>query len=337
MTNRRHELVRSETGYDLQRADGVSPEPGPGEVLVKVHAVSINRRDVSVRDLSYPVNGADHFVPGSDAAGEIVSVGEGVTEWKVGDRVASTFFQNWDSGRLTVPGVISSLGAGGPGVLADEIVLSQNGVVRIPDDWSYVEGASLPCAGVTAWTALKTLGQLEAGDWVLIIGTGGVALFALQIAVASGANVVVLSSSDEKLAQAKAMGAQVGINYRTTPEWAAAVKEATGHAGMQHALELGGAGTMERTLASMAIGGHVAMIGALDGFGAQIPGIALVMGALRVSAVAVGPRESHRALIDLMVGHKLRPVIDCEFSFEAAEDAYARSEQGAFGKVVINL
>ncbi|MET0375456.1 MAG: NAD(P)-dependent alcohol dehydrogenase, partial [Rhizorhabdus sp.] len=275
--------------------------------------------------------------PGSDAAGEILAVGEGVTQWKAGDRVASTFFQNWQGGRLTVPGVVSSLGAGGPGVLADQIVLSQNGVVRIPDDWSYVEGASTTCAGVTAWTALKTLGQLQADDWVLIIGTGGVALFALQIAVASGAKVVVLSSSDEKLEQAKALGAQVGINYRAIPDWSAAVKEATGHAGVQHALELGGAGTMERTLASMAIGGHVAMIGALDGFGAQISGMAMTMAALRVSAVVVGPRESHQALIDFMVEHRLRPVIDSTFAFEKAEDAYVRSGQGAFGKVVIAL
>lgn len=337
MTNRRYELVRSDSGYDLQRADTTRPEPGPGEVVVKVHAVSLNRRDVSIRDLSYPVSGADHFVPGSDAAGEIIAVGEGVTEWKVGDRVASTFFQNWQGDRLYLPAVLSALGAGGAGVLADEIVLSAKGVVRIPDDWSYAEGASLVCAGVTAWSALKIAAELRKDDWVLIIGTGGVALFALQIAVASGAKVLILSSSEEKIEQAKAMGATAGINYRDIPDWAPTVKELTGYAGANHALELGGAGTMERTLASMAIGGHVAMIGALDGFGGEIPGLAMIMAALRVSAIVVGPREGQQALTDFFVANNLRPVIDSEFTFDQADEAYRRLNAGAFGKVVITL
>lgn len=336
MTNRRYVLSLGEAGYDLQRADTSIPEPGPGEILVKVHAVSINRRDVSVRDLSYPVNGADNFTPCSDAAGEVLKVGEGVSQWQAGDRVCSTFFQNWEGGRATLPAVVSALGGGGPGVLADYVVLSQNGAVRIPDDWSYVEGASLACAGVTAWNGLMTLGQMQPDDWVLVIGTGGVALFAVQIAVAAGAKVVVLSSSDEKIARAKTLGAAAGINYRTTPEWADAVKKATG-GGAHHALELGGAGTLQRTLSSMAIGGHVAMIGALDGFGGELSAVPLIMGALRLSSVLVGSRSAHRDLADFMVEHGIRPVIDSTYSFDAADEAYRRADAGAFGKVVITL
>ena len=337
MTDRRYELVRAETGYALARADGAVPAPGPGEVLVRVHAVSINRRDLGIRDLSYPVNGADHFTPLSDAAGDIVALGEGVTAWRVGDRVTSTFFQNWPDGRITLPAALSALGAGGPGVFADHIILSEHGVAAMPDGWSWEEGASITCAGVTAWNALKTLGGLQADDWVLIIGTGGVAIFALQIAVASGAKVVILSSSDEKIAQAKALGAVAGINYVTTPDWSEAVKAATGGGGVQHAIELGGTGTLAKSLAAMGLGGHVAMIGALDGFGAEISTMPLTFAALRLSAVMVGSRADHIALVDFVAAHAIRPVIDSVFAFEDAEQAYARAGEGAFGKVVVRM
>lgn len=336
MTNRRYVLTLGDAGYDLQRADTAIPEPGPNEILVKVGAVSINRRDVSVRDLSYPVNGADNFTPCSDAAGEVVKVGEGVTQWQAGDRVCSTFFQNWEGGRATLPAVLSALGAGGPGALAEYIVLSENGAVRIPDDWGYAEGASLACAGVTAWSGLMTLGQLQRDDWVLVIGTGGVALFAVQIAAAAGAKVIVLSSSDEKIEQAKALGAAAGINYRTTPEWADAVKQISG-GGVHHALELGGAGTLQRTLSSMTIGGHVAIIGALDGFGGELSAVPLIMGALRVSSVLVGSRSAHRDLTDFMIENGIRPVIGSTHAFDAADEAYRKADTGAFGKVVITL
>lgn len=336
MTDRRYEHVRNATGFNLARGDAPAPQPGPGEIAVQVRAVALNRRDIAIRDLSYPVGGADRFTPCSDASGEVIAVGEGVTAWKPGDRVCSTFFQNWESGRVTRPAAMSSLGGGRGGVLADRIVIADQGVVAAPEAWSHAEAASLACAGVTAWTALMTLGQMQRDDWVLIIGTGGVALFALQIAVAAGAKVIVLSSSDEKLERAAALGAQGGINYATTPDWSEAVRGISG-GGVQHALELGGAGTLARTLASMAIGGHVALIGALDGFGGDIPAGALVMAGLRVSAVLVGPRTSHRQLIDFMVEHDLRPIIDSEHSFDNAEDAYRRTAEGAFGKVIITF
>ncbi|MFM2422325.1 MAG: alcohol dehydrogenase [Pseudomonadota bacterium] len=335
--NRRYVLRRAAQGYDLHRHDGATPDPGPGEVLVRVHAVSLNRRDLGVRDLSYPVNGANDFVPLSDAAGEVVAVGSGVTQWRPGDRVASTFFQNHPGGRLTLPAVMSSLGAGGPGVFADRVVLQQDGVVALPADWSYAEGACLPCAGVTAWAALKTLGQLQAGDHVLILGTGGVALFALQIAAAAGALPIILSSSDEKIARAKTLGAVAGINYRDTPEWPEAVRKLTGGAGVQHVVELGGTGTLAKSVASLGLNGHLALIGALDGFGGSLDAVPLIFAALRVSAVMVGSRADQIALTEFMAQHGLKPIIDSVHAFDAAEAAYARAAGGAFGKVVITL
>lgn len=337
MTNRRYTLKQAENGYDLVRSDTQIPSPAQGEVVVRVHAVSINRRDVSIRDLSYPVNGADNFTPLSDAAGEIVAVGAGVEGWQIGDRVASTFCQNWDGGRLTLPAAVSSLGGGGPGVFTDHVVLAAGGITRIPEGWSWEEAATLPCAGVTAWRALMTLGQLQQDDWVLIIGTGGVALYALQIAVAAGAKAIVLSSSDEKIETVKAMGAHSGVNYASTPEWANAVRAITGGAGVNHVVELGGSGTLSKSIASLGLDGHLAMIGALDGFGGDIPAMPMIFAALRVSAVLVGSRADQQALVAFMEEKGLRPILDRVYAFDEAEDAYARTASGAFGKIVVSM
>lgn len=337
MANRRYTLKRGETGYDLVRSDTEIPAPAQGEVVVRVGAVSVNRRDLGICDFSYPVNGADNFTPLSDAAGEIVAVGAGVDGWSVGDRVASTFCQNWTRGRLTLPAVMSALGSGGPGVLAEHIVLSAEGITGIPDNWSWQEAACIPCAGVTAWRALMTLGHLQADDWVLIIGTGGVALFAVQIAVAAGAKVIVLSSSDDKIETVKAMGANAGVNYKTTPEWSEAVRAITGGMGVNHVVELGGSGTLSRSIASLGLDGHLAMIGALDGFGGDIPGMPMIFSALRVSAVMVGSRADQEALVAFMQDKGLRPIIDSVFAFDDADAAYARTEEGAFGKVIVSL
>lgn len=336
-TSRRYVLHRGERGYDLQRSDAPPPVPGAGEVRVRVHAVSLNRRDLGVRDLSYPVNGANDFVPLSDASGEVVAVGEGVTQWRAGDRVMSTFFQQYPGGRLTLPAAFSALGAGGPGVFADDVVLAEQGLVRVPDGWSHAEAACLPCAGVTAWSALKTLGHLQRGDDVLVIGTGGVALFAVQLAAASGARPTVLSSSDEKIERAKALGAVDGINYRAVPDWPAEIRKRTKGAGVQHVIELGGTGTLAKSVASLGLNGHLALIGALDGFGGSIDAVPLIFSALRVSAVMVGSRADHVALAAFMAERGLRPVIDSQYGFDDAEAAYARAAAGAFGKVVINL
>ncbi len=337
MTNRRYELARQTAGYDLIRADGPIPVPGEGEVLVRIHAVSLNRRDLGVRDLSYPVNGANHFTALSDGAGEVVAIGPGVTRWGIGDRVMSTFFQNHSGGRLTLPAVVSSLGAGGPGVFADHVILTETGLLPVPDGWTYAEAACLPCAGVTAWNALKTLGQLQVGDDVLIIGTGGVALFAVQIAAASGARPIILSSSADKIERACALGAVDAINYRECPDWHDEIRKRTHGAGVQHVIELGGVGTLQKSIAALGLGGHLALIGALDGFGGEMSALPLIFSALRVSAVMVGSRSDQAELAAFMTEHDLKPVIDSRFAFEAAEDAYARAGEGAFGKVVVEL
>jgi len=337
MQNRRYELLRNDTGFALVRADGDVPTPGPGEVLVRVHAVSINRRDIGVRDLSYPVNGADRFVPLSDAAGVPGGDTFAHNHHLAGDRVASSFFQNHPAGRLTLPAVVSALGAGGPGVLADHVVLAESGLVAIPDGWTFAEAACLPCAGVTAWSALQTLGGLLPDDDVLVLGTGGVALFAVQIAAAAGARPIVLSSSDEKIERALALGAVAGINYRDCPDWADAVRKLTNGAGVQHVVELGGAGTLHNSIAALGIAGHLALIGALDGFGGEFSALPLIFAGLRISAVVVGSRADHQALSDFMVCHGLKPVIDSTFGFDQVEAAYARADAGAFGKVVVTL
>lgn len=337
MDNRRYLLARSAAGYDLVRADCDIPTPGAGEVLVRVHAVSLNRRDLGVRDLSYPVNGADHFMPLSDAAGEVIAVGEGVTRWKRGDRVASAFFQNHPAGRLNLPAALSSLGSGGPGVFADHVILAESGLVAVPDDWTFAEAACLPCAGVTAWSALRTLGNVQPGDSVAVIGTGGVALFAIQLAAAMGAKPIVLSSGEDKIARARALGAVDAINYRECPEWADELRKRTNHAGVDHVIELGGAGTLQRSVAALGLNGHLALIGALDGFGGTFDALPLIFSALRVSAVMVGSRRDQEELSQFMAERGLKPVIDSTYSFEQAEAAYARAGEGAFGKVVVTL
>ena len=337
MVDRRYELVRDATGYALSLVQASTPVPGAGEVLVRIRAVSLNRRDLGVRDLSYPVNGADHFTPLSDGAGDVVAVGPGATRWQVGDRVMSTFFQNHTGGRMTLSGVMSSLGAGGSGVFADHVILAESGLVAIPAGWTYEQAACVPCAGVTAWSALKTLGQLRADDHVLVIGTGGVALFAVQIAAASGARPIVLSSSNEKIERARALGAVAGLNYRDTPDWPEQVRKMTNGAGVQHVVELGGAGTLQKSIASLGLGGHLALIGALEGFGGEMPVAPLIFAGLRVSAVMVGSRDDQQSLVDFMVEHRLTPLIDRTFDFNEAEAAYEHCARGAFGKVIVRV
>jgi NADPH:quinone reductase-like Zn-dependent oxidoreductase len=343
MQSRRFFLRRHATGFDLGKEMVAVPTPGAGlgagEVLVRMRAVSLNRRDAMIRDLSYgTAPGADLFTPLSDGAGEIVAVGEGAGEGaraKVGDRVAATFFQAWPDGPISLPALMSSLGAGGTGTLADHVVLKDTGIVPLPDDWSFEQGATIGCAAVTAWSALVRLGRIAAGDKVLILGTGGVALFAMQIAVAHGAEVAIVSSSDAKLAGAKALGATYLVNRREHPEWGARVRELTG--GVQQALELGGANTLPQTMASMALGGHIALIGALAGGGGDVPLRGFIMGSLRTSAVIVGSRADHLAVQTMLAAWGQLPVIDSIFPADEAEAAYQQLEAGAFGKVVISL
>ena len=324
--------------YELQVADRPTPEPGPGQVRVSVNAVSLNYRDlIALRNKAgRKVAGV---VPCSDGAGVISAVGPEVTGWAVGDRVAGCFFQTWEAGRFDMLHHKNDLGGTLDGMLAEEVVLRAGGVVRVPDGYSFAEGACLPCAAVTAWQALFDRGRLQPGDTVLTLGTGGVSVFALQLAAAHGCRVIATSSSDDKLARAKALGATDGVNYKTAPQWAKAVHALTGGRGADHVVEVGGPDTLGQSLQACAPGGHVHLIGVLTGFGPPAESLfPAVARNLTVNGIYVGSREHFEALNRFLTATGVRPVIDREFAFEEAEEAFRHLESGDhFGKVVVRV
>lgn len=310
--------------------------PGPREVLVRVRASSLNRRDLLIHRGLYPAGDRASVVPLSDGAGEVVAVGAGVTRVREGDRVVATFFQNWLDGRPVASTGASALGGALDGMLAEHVTLHEDGVLHIPAHLSFEEAATLPCAALTAWNGLFTWGGLRAGDHVLLQGTGGVSIFGLQFAVAAGATVLLTSSDDAKLARARALGATHGVNYRTTPDWERAALEATAGIGVHHVLEVGGVGTLQRSLAALAHGGHIAIIGGLAGFGGEIPALPMIGHSTRVSGIFVGSRAEFMRMNAFIEAHALRPVIDRVFDYAAAPAAFAHMEAGDhFGKVVI--
>lgn len=310
---------------------------GPREVRVAIRATSLNYRDILIKhgqgaSLTEPV-------PLSDGAGEVTEVGAEVTEWKIGDRVMTSFFQTWMDGPFDPSYFAGAMGGSINGVLSEQIVAPETGLVRIPDGLSYAEAATLPCAAVTAWSALFERGRpLKAGDILLVQGTGGVALFGLQLAKAVGAKVVVLSSSDEKLARAKAMGADFGINYKTTPEWATAVREVTAGHGADHILELGGAQTFDQSVAAVAANGSIAQIGVLTGFGAAPNLNGLFSANASINGIMVGPKAFLERVSQFLAKHKIAPVIDRTFTFDQAAEAFDYLEAANhMGKIVITL
>jgi NADPH:quinone reductase-like Zn-dependent oxidoreductase len=277
-------------------------------------------------------------VPLSDGAGEVTAVGSKVTRFRKGDRVASIFFQQWLAGPAKPEYMGSALGGAIDGMLSQFVTLPEDGLVSIPKHLSYEEAATLPCAGVTAWNALVTRGHTQPGDFVLLQGTGGVSILGLQLAIALGAKPIITSSSDEKLAHAKQLGAVAGINYKTTPDWDKAVIEATGGGGVQQALEVGGKQTLPKTLASLSFGGHVALIGGLSEFGGDIPSYALMGRNATASGLYVGSRADFEALNAFLEKHRFKPAIDKVFEYQDAAAAYDYMDSGSlFGKVVIRL
>ena len=322
----------------LALVDAPEPVPGPGEVAVRVRACSLNYRDQIIPLGLYMGQAVDRdTVPLSDGAGEIAALGEGVTGLAVGDRVAGAFFQSWADGPPN-PGVGLALGAPpAPGMLQDVVVLPATGVVPLAASLSYEEAACLPCAGVTAWNALMEGPRpLKAGDSVLVLGTGGVSLLALQIAKAAGARVIATSSSDEKLERVKAMGADHCINYRTTPEWGAEAARLAG-GGVDHVVEVGGAGTLAQSIAAVGFNGEIALIGVLTREGNTNPHGLMFKGA-SIRGIFVGSQGMARRLGAFIDAHAIKPVVDRTFAIEAARDAYAwQSSSALFGKVVITL
>lgn len=331
-------IARGATSLDAVRLlDAPEPSPGPGEVMVRVRACSLNYRDQAI-PLGFYIGGpvAEDTVPLSDGAGEIVALGEGVTGLAVGDRVAGAFFQDWIEGPPN-PMVGPALGASGaPGMLQDLVVLPAHGVVPLAPSLSFVEAACLPCAGVTAWNALMEGPRpLRAGDSVLVMGTGGVSLLALQIAKAAGARVVATSSSDEKLQRVKAMGADHVINYRATPDWGAEAARLTG--GIDHVVEVGGAGTLAQSIAAVGFNGEIALIGVLTREGDTSPHGLMFKGA-SIRGIFVGSQAMARRLNAFVEQHGIRPVIDRTFPMEQAREAYAyQASPALFGKVAIEL
>jgi NADPH:quinone reductase-like Zn-dependent oxidoreductase len=332
-------LIRDPAGsYRLTSENAAVPVPGEREVLVRVRAVSLNRRDVYITKGQYPMPPRPSLVPLSDGAGEVAAVGRGVTRFRRGERVVASFFQRWLRGRPDATTMHSALGGQLDGMLSEFVCLSEEGLVAVPASLTFEEAATLPCAGVTAWNGLYTRGRIEAGDWVLLQGTGGVAIFGLQFAAAFGARPIVTSSSDAKLARAAALGAVATVNYATTPNWAESVRTATGGTGVHQLLEVGGVGTLPKSLACLAPGGHVALIGGLAGFGGDIPVMALIGGLATASGIYVGSREHFEAMNRFIEQHRIRPVVDRVFTVDEAAQAYDHLEQGRhFGKVVIKL
>ena len=330
--------IRGGFGLDaLRLADRADPQPGRGEVLLKIRAASLNYRDLLVVKGVYNPKMNLPRIPVSDAVGEVAAVGADVTRVAVGQRVAGLFMPKWLDGELTDEKSRSALGGSMDGLLAEYAVLGEESVVAVPEHLSDEEAATLPCAAVTAWNGLVTAGGVKPGDSVLVQGTGGVSLFALQFARLAGARIIATSSSDEKLARVRALGASDGINYRTTAEWGEQVRQLTGGRGVDHVIEVGGAGTLAQSLRAVRISGHVALIGVLSGYG-QFNPLPILMKGVRITGIYVGSRAMFEAMNRAIALHQLRPVVDRVFPFANAVDAFRYMESAAhFGKIVIRM
>ncbi len=334
-----YQLVKQADGQlKLTRVTVPVRQPSAREVLVRVRATSLNRRDWMIANGSYPIGVRASVVPVSDGAGEVVAVGSEVTRFKVGARVAATFFQSWLSGRPNAATGASALGGAIDGMLSQYVTLSEEGVVSIPAHLSYEEAATLPCAAVTAWSGLVTRGRVQRGEYVLLQGTGGVSIFGLQFAAAFGAKPIITSASDAKLERAKSLGAIGTVNYKTTPDWDKPVRAMTGDIGVHHVLEVGGESTLAKSLAALAPGGNIAIIGGLTGFGGSLPAVGLVGRGATVNGIFVGSRADFEAMNAFIAEKRLRPVIDKVFEFEDAQAAYDYLDSGNhFGKIVIRV
>ncbi len=324
---------------DLKLVDVPTPEPGPGDVLVRVRACSLNYRDQLIPQGKYMGGQIDREItPLSDGAGEVVAVGAAVTRFAVGDRVAGTFFQNWADGPAN-PAAGPALGAPlAPGMLAEYVSLPDHGVVPIAASLTFEEAATLPCAGVTAWNALMEGPKpVSAGEHVLVLGTGGVSLLALQIAKAAGAMVIATSSSDDKIARVKALGAVEAVNYRAVTGWGIEVARLSGKPGVEHVVEVGGVGTLAQSFQAVGFGGEVALIGVLTREGDTSPQSLMFKGA-SLRGIFVGSRGMAEQLNAFIDAHGIKPVIDRTFGFDDARAAYEyQASSGLFGKVVITV
>lgn len=334
--------------YEIQGAFGLEnlrpverPEPGdppPGQVLLEMRAISLNYRDLMTVEGTYNPKQPLPLVPCSDGVGRVLAVGEGVRRVAVGDRVLPIFAQGWIAGEPTRERLRSTLGGPLDGTLRERMLVSAEGVVHAPEHLSDEEAATLPCAAVTAWSALVTDGGLTGGDTVLTLGTGGVSIFALQIARALGARVIVTSSSDDKLARAQELGAWHGINYRTDPEWGKTARELTGGRGVDLVVEVGGGETLGQSLQAVRMGGKIALIGVLSGGATKLQVGRVLMNRVGIHGILVGDRERFEAMNRALATNGLRPVVDRAFPFDDARAAFDHMAAGRhFGKIVVRV
>lgn len=337
---RRYEIREPKGIAGLELVEREAPRPGPGEVLVEMKAWSLNYRDLAMPRGGYPGNDkvlrAPPLVPVSDGAGEVVAVGPGVRRLAVGDRVIGSFFQGWVGGEQTDEHRGTALGGAIDGVLSEQVVMPEAGLVVAPPSLSFEEAATLPCAGLTAWAALTEAGT-RPGQNLLLLGTGGVSIFGLQLGKIMGARVIITSSSSQKLERARRLGADEAINYVETPDWDARVLEMTGGVGVDHVLEVGGAGTLERSIRATRVGGTVSLIGVLTGTPEANPSpLGLMFRRQTLRGIYVGSRRQLEDLCRAVVVSRLTPVVDRSFRFEEAPAAYRYLKDGKhFGKVVI--
>lgn len=323
---------------NLTLTDREQPEAQETEVLIKFHAASLNYRDLMMVKGFYNPKLKTPLIPFSDGAGEVVGVGEKVTKWKVGDRVCPIFMQGWHDGTIDFKKSRTALGGDLDGVLREFGAFEETGLVRIPDHLNYEEAATLPCAGVTAYNALYCSGSLKPGETVLLQGTGGVSIFALQFASILGARTIITSSSDEKLQRARELGADDFINYKTTEDWDRTVLDLTEKRGVDHVVEVGGAATMQKSVNAVKIGGDVSVIGVLAGKGDFNP-TSLLMKTVKLQGIFVGSRQMFEDMNRLICQHThLQPVIDKVFEFGEVKDALKYMESGShFGKIVVKI
>jgi NADPH:quinone reductase-like Zn-dependent oxidoreductase len=330
--------IEGDWGMDnLRLSTRPQPQPGPGQVLLKMLASSLNYRDLVVPNRGYGNHtGTLPLIPISDGVGVVSAIGPGVTRVAVGDRVCPTFCQNWISGEPDLERLAQSLGGPIDGTMAEYMCLPEGGMCKVPAHLSDLQAATLPCAALTAWSALVTCGNVHPGDRVLVQGCGGVALFAVSFAKLLGAHVTVISSSDERLERVKALGADAGINYRSTPEWAKASRELTEGRGYDLILELGGEKTLPQSLRCIRPGGTLAMIGILSGNAITTSLGPIITRQVRLQGVTVGHRDGFEAMLRAIDQHRLQPVVDRVFAFDELKAAMAYLQSGAqFGKVCL--
>ena len=334
-TTRKVIYQKTPDGNRLVTIEAPVPKPGPGQVLVHMRAIALNGGDIenlaSKRDMT-------GMIAASDGAGEVVALGPEAREFRIGQRVTSMYWRNWNAGSPTADSFKGALGSDMDGVYGDYVVVDQSALVPIPAGLSYEEAASLPTAGLTAWSAVMVEGHAGPGKTVLVQGTGGVSTFALVLAHAAGAKVIVTSSSDDKLQRARELGANETINYKTTPEWSAKVLELTGNHGADVIVEVGGKGTIAESAKSLALSGTIAIIGGVTGYGGDLPTLALLDKGARAVGILVGSRAELKAMEAFMLKHGVKPPIWRVYPHAQLDEALSQMRGGQIvGKIVITL